>query len=315
MTVNPIHIPLIHFQGKNIHDALRFSHQAMATIFEIFIIHDDEDYAQQAAHEAFQRLDQLEQDLSRFIENSDISRINRSPVDLAVRVGLDTFECLKKSVNLAEMTSHGFDVTAGSVQGKFEISNLLVLDEDRFEVYCLTQDTIIDLGGIGKGFAVDQMAAVLKEWEIESVLIHGGTSTALAMNVPPEENGWPVTLSRSTDQLSEKIKQPIDTEAFGKLNQSSREILITLHLKYYSLSGSGVEKGFHIIDPRTGKQVKGRIAAWALAPDAATSDALSTAFMVMTSQEIHGLCDKHSGIGAMIIEKDGSVFKYGEWGI
>ena len=60
-------------------DLHRFSHKAMATIYEIFIVHEDANYAQQAAYEAFFELDKLEQELSRFIENSDISRINNLP--------------------------------------------------------------------------------------------------------------------------------------------------------------------------------------------------------------------------------------------
>ena len=55
----------------------RFDHRAMATGFEIFIVNKDKTYAEQAAHAAFSELDKLEQELSRFVENSEISRINR----------------------------------------------------------------------------------------------------------------------------------------------------------------------------------------------------------------------------------------------
>ena len=81
-------------------DYHRFSHNAMATVFEIMMIHDDFNYAEQCAFEAFKEIDRLEQDLSRFNESSDISRINSAAPDEAVRIGPDTFECLEQCLRL-----------------------------------------------------------------------------------------------------------------------------------------------------------------------------------------------------------------------
>ena len=175
---------------------LRFSHHAMATLFEIFIIHDDPVYAEQAAFEAFQNLNRLEQELSRFIENSDISRINTAPVNQPVQVGLDVFACLKQSLLLSERTNHAFDITAGSGNQVGSLS--FDLDESNFEVTRLSDSVKIDLGGIGKGFAIDKMADCLDEWGIKPSLIHGGTSSALACDAPPDEEGWKITVSLIT---------------------------------------------------------------------------------------------------------------------
>ena len=68
-----------------------------------------------------------------------------------------------------------------------------------------------------------------------------------------------------------------------------------------ALGSSGLQKGQHIIDPRTIQPVKGRNAAWSSAPDAATADALSTAFMVMSLDEIEQYCSNHQDIMAMIM--------------
>ena len=85
----------------------------MATVYEIYIIHDDAEYAYQAAWEAFTELDRLEQELSRFIENSDISRINNLKKGASTRVGLDAFECIKQSAQIYNDTKGAFDITVG----------------------------------------------------------------------------------------------------------------------------------------------------------------------------------------------------------
>jgi thiamine biosynthesis lipoprotein len=283
------------------HDALRFSHQAMATLFEIFIMHEDDAYARQAAWEAFRELDRIEQELSRFIENSDISRINRLTRNQSIPVGLDAFECLKHSHHLSKITHGAFDIAFESLQHdsrkKTSVDRLL-LDENHHSVQLLSDSIHLDLGGIGKGYALDRMAELLREWEISSALIHGGMSSVLALAEPPGEKGWPVTLS----------------------NPQNKKILARIDLKDRSLSGSGLQKGDHIIDPRTGQPVEGRLAAWISGPDAATSDALSTAFMAMTPEEIHETCLSHPDIQALVVlhdegrvKKGGHILKFGDW--
>ena len=93
----------------------RFSHEAMATTFEILIVHEDEKYAGQAAMAAFGEVDRLEGELSRFIEHSDVSRINNLPAGEPLLLGLETFECLKISARVYAETDGAFDITIGSL--------------------------------------------------------------------------------------------------------------------------------------------------------------------------------------------------------
>lgn len=288
-------IPLISFRGKMLHHAYRLSHKSMATIFEVFIIHDDPVYGEQAAQEAFLLLDRLEQDLSRFIANSDINRINNLRRNQSVRIGLDAFECLKQCAELTRRTQGAFDITTGKNSGM----HCLEFDETDFSVK-LTADSIhLDLGGYGKGYAVDQMAEVFIEWDIKSVLIHGGRSSVLALAEPPGEKGWPVTLSDPTQ---------------------TGHILSCVYLKHRALSGSGVQKGQHIFDRRTGSPVEDRLAAWASTPGGALSDALSTAFMVMPREEIEDYCTRNPNTQGFVIFRDSKdaikgtpVFTFGDW--
>ena len=295
MTKPSKEIPKISFRGKIPHDAYRFSHNSMATVFEIFAIHDDAVYVEQAAREAFRKLDRLELELSRFIENSDISRINNLIRNQSIRIGLDAFECLKQCALLTNQTDGAFDITAGSNAPM----NLLQMDESDFSVKLLADSIFIDLGGFGKGYAIDSMARLFNEWDIESALIHGGKSSVLALAEPTGEKGWPVTLSNPAQ---------------------SGQILSHVYLKHRAMSASGLEKGYHIIHPANGKAVEDRIAAWALASGGATSDALSTAFMVMEPEKIEDYCLRNPVTQGLVITKNRAdekkkkpILKFGDW--
>ena len=146
--------------NRNVH---RFAHKAMATIYEIYFAGVDRQYASQAALEAFMLLDRLEQDLSRFNENSDITRINVAPEENPVRVSQDTFRCLLECQQLYSDTNGAFDVTIGTlmnlwltpektlrspspanVKKALELTgmDLLFLDEEFFTVAALRRQSI-----------------------------------------------------------------------------------------------------------------------------------------------------------------------------
>ncbi len=296
----------------------RFPHQAMATTFEIIIQRDDGRYAQQAADAAFDELDHIEAELSRFIENSDISRINNLPAGQPLQIGLAAFECLQLSTRIYTETNGAFDITIGSLlscwlnenktnhrpsEEKLSLArqhigtNLLKLDEAEHTVTLLTGPVQLDLGGIGKGYTADQMAEMLREWGIETALIHGGFSSVLALQAPPQTKGWPLTLSNP---------------------RNNKQTLDHLYLRDRAVSGSGLQKGQHIIDTRTARPVEAKLAAWACAPDAATADALSTAFMIMSPDEIEQYCSLHPDVSATLIlngyesHRD-EILRFGPW--
>ncbi len=298
----------------------RFCHEAMATTFEVIMVYDDDRYARQAAVAAFDEVDRLEGELSRFIENSDISRINNLPANQPLRLGLDAFECLQLSCRIYAETNGAFDITIGSLlscrrnedgslrtpsQEELNLArqhtgtHLLQLDESEHTIQLSVSPVQVDLGGIGKGYAVDRAAELLREWSIETALISGGYSSVLALDAPAGTKGWPLTVSNPDNR---------------------KQILARPCLQGRALSGSGLQKGQHIIDPRTAQSVKNKRAAWASAPDAATADALSTAFMVMNPDEISQYCSRHPDILAMImlegegkdVQKD-KILHFGPW--
>ena len=117
-----------------------------------------EQYAAQAAQAAFDLVDRLERELSRFLPNSDITRINHLAAGERTRVAPTTLECLVIARHMFDLTGGAFDVSIGTGLPSLE------LDPDESLVLATTAGVRLDLGGIGKGYAVDLMAEVLEEW-------------------------------------------------------------------------------------------------------------------------------------------------------
>lgn len=238
--------------------------QAMATEYEVTVAGVPEREARQAARTALDALAPLEQELSHFIENSDISRINRLPKGGTTVVSPETFECLRVALEMQRRTGGAFDVTYKSAAGRGH--ERLRLDSERMAVEAVFDGVFVDLGGIGKGFALDLMAGVLREWGVNSALVKAGASTILAMDAPLGAKGWPVGFGPAND----RVEFPLVCQA---------------------LSASGIAvQGEHIVDPSTGRAPGGRYRAWSLAPTGAEADALSTAFMILKPDAIRGLC-------------------------
>lgn len=295
----------VHSDWASIPNVHRFSHQAMATTFEVIVQYDERLYAQQAADAAFDELDRIEAELSRYVENSDVARLNALPAHQPLQLGLDTYECLRISKEIHARTGGAFDVTIGFLldcwldedkqprrpsREELEYArehtgmNLVVLDEATYMVALTRSPVRVDLGGVGKGYGVDRMGELLRQWSIDRALIHGGFSSVLALDGPDGTDGWPITLSHPEDR---------------------RRTLARLALQRVAVSGSGLEKGRHIIDPRAAGPIEGRIAAWSVAPDAARADALSTAFMVLAPNEAKAYCQDHPGVrGLLIVASD-----------
>jgi len=309
----------------------RFAHEAMSTVFETVIAEEDAEYARQLSAEVFREIDRLEGLLSCFDPSSDVARIARLGPGDRMPVSADTWQCLHIAGEICFETAGAFDVTVGSLMESIRDADgnpktgsetepeaarrrvgmgRLILNRSaepgRDQDDSMTQpafsveiekggkDTaagilVVDLGGIGKGYALDRSLEILRDWGIRSALVHAGTSTAIgigsggeAAGCPPELSGWPVSVG-------------------GKWGGEAG--LGSLLLSDQAVSGSGTEvKGAHVLDPRTGNAAKGHAAAWVTAPSAAVADALSTAFMVMSTGEVEAFCDRHPEISAVVVE-------------
>ena len=280
---------------RGLRDMHRFSHEAMATVYEVYAVHADQRYAAQAAQATFDLVDRLERELSRFLPNSDITRVNHLAAGESTRVTPTTLECLAIARHMFDLTGGAFDVSIGTGLPSLE------LDPEESIVRATSGGVRVDLGGIGKGFAVDLMAELLEEWGLGAALVHGGFSSVLALEPPPDHDGWPLTLSDPADPARQLVRLSVGQTALG---------------------ASGVRKKDHIVDPHTGAPVRRRLAAWATVPRprepapeptgehsqpraaaGAVTDALATAFMLLPGEDIERFCQRSPGLEAWILDE------------
>jgi thiamine biosynthesis lipoprotein ApbE len=144
----------------------------------------------------------------------------------------------------------------------------------------------LDLGAIGKGYALEKAAQIFSEWEISDFLVNAGQSTVYARG----KRLWPVAVGRGFDFIKS-----------GKISLRNR-----------ALSGSGHEvKGEHIFDPRTKEKKSRQLQVWVLHPSPTMADGLSTAFMVMSLDEIAAYCQNHPEVWALVLSREQKSFMFG----
>jgi len=286
-------------------DYVHIEHAAMAATFEILISGQETVYAQQAAQACWAELDLIESKLSRFIDGSDVSQINHLRPGESVYVSEYTLECLAIAAQISKDTGGAFDVTVGPLikcwrnkdgsprqpseaelaEARAKVGMELVeIDPANHSVRVKVAGVAIDLGAIGKGYALGRMAELLKEWDIEQAFLSAAGSTVFALDAPAGKPGWPAGVGGVADEPNAPFVVQLANDA---------------------LSGSAVYlKGKHIMNPHTGQPVENRLAAWSMCKDPAQADALSTAFIVMDPPAVEAYCAKNPGVSAMLAVKD-----------
>ncbi|MEZ5384668.1 MAG: FAD:protein FMN transferase [Prosthecobacter sp.] len=272
----------------------------MATTFDVIINHADADgtYAAQAANAVFDEIRRLEDELSRFRASSDIYRLGQLKAGESILVGMAAWDCLSLAKAMHQETMGAFDITIGPLMSLFVTrdgdprqvdkqvleqarqiigSHRFDLDEATMRVTVHASNMIFDLGAMGKGYALDQCADLLQDWKIPNFVLNAGDSTILAIGSPSGKEAWQITLGGGAQQLP---------------------------LSNHAVSGSGFAvQGAHIMNPRLFQPVPVRNRrTYALAPTAALSDALSTAFMVMNKEEVEALCSRYADVEALELE-------------
>jgi thiamine biosynthesis lipoprotein len=209
-----------------------------------------------------------------------------------VRVTPSLFALLQHAQNLHHESGGVFDITIAPLvrcwgfqngsghlpdpealaEARSQVGMSLVhLDLKNFTVRFAREGVMLDLGAIGKGYAVERAAEILHEAGVTSALLHGGTSTVQAIGHPPEAECWKVAVA-------------------NPLPAATPALLATVELKDEAMSVSGIRgKCFqaegqtfgHILDPRTGRPATGATLAVVVLPSATETDALSTALLTL----------------------------------
>lgn len=254
---------------------VRLATNAMGTRFEVLLDGGPEPFLRAVGEEVVREIEAWHRRLSLFEPASTVSRINREAAASPVRVDPETFALLTLCERVHRESGGLFDVTvdplmrawgmrpgdaaAGGPVGMGHVR----LDAANRTVSFDTPGVRIDLGGIAKGFALDVAAAVVREHGVPTALIHGGTSSVIAVGAPPGRDAWLVAVRSE----GEPFTVPLRDAALGVSAPRGR-----------TGERDGVVGG-HIMDPRTGRPAAGVDTAAVVGPSAAVADAWSTALI------------------------------------
>ncbi len=259
--------------------------QAMATRFELVLAGEDRVALRAAGEEALREIERIEAQLSFYRPDSEIARLNQGAARRPVRVSPPTFRLLERCRDYAMATDGAFDVTVGPLmrawgfvrdQGVLptveELAQARALtgvahlhfDAENFTIAYDRPGVAVDLGGFGKGYAVERAVDLLREYGVRSALLHSGTSSIAVIGAPPAESAWRVAL-----------QSPLSGDRIGLVDQALS--VSAVHGK--SFEAGGREYG-HVIDPATGQPVSRALAAAAIGESASVCEVLSTALMV-----------------------------------
>ena len=280
-------------------NTVKLAREAMATRFEI-VLHGENPISLRAAgEEALDEIDWVEAQLSIYRPDSQINRANHLAAAGPVRIEPTIFELLQRCKTLSQRTQGAFDITLGPLircwgfMGKTGLTptnesiqqarkligmHLIHLDCKRFTIQFGREGVMLDLGSIGKGYALERAKEILEANGVRSALLHGGTSTVATIGRPPNQASWKIAIaSRRKEKAAEK-KEPTDTPPLGIANLKGESLSVSA---VWGKSFRIAEKEYgHVIDGRTGFPSKGTALAAVQTAAAADADAISTALLV-----------------------------------
>ncbi len=265
---------------------LSLSIHAMATRFELVLHGEDEVRLRAAGEEALREIERVEEQLSRYRRESEIATLNRLAAHHPVRVSPPLFRLLEDCRQFTAATAGAFDVTIGPLMRAWRFTEgsgglptpedleaaravtgieHLIFDPGSFTIAFDLPGVEIDLGGYGKGYAIDRAIEILREYGIGRALLHGGTSSVAVIGPDTiEPAAWPI-----------RLQYPLSPEPVNLHDQSLS--VSTIHGRSFR---DGEREYGHVIDPATGRPVEGTLAAAAVGRSATVCEVISTALLV-----------------------------------
>jgi thiamine biosynthesis lipoprotein len=296
-------------------DLIRVHRPAMGSYFEIRL-GARVPGALELANRALDLIDELEAQLTVYSDESEISRLNATAHLGPVAIERGLFGLLERAVALSKLTGGAYDVTSGAlshawgfVRGPRRVPDAgtlaearactgwqhLRLDPENLTVGFDRPGIQINLGSIGKGYAIDRAVEVIRQhWLPTSALIHGGQSSLFALGSPPGRFGgrWEIA-----------VRNPLRPETpLGVLRLRNRG-LGTSGSAFQQFVADGRAYG-HILDPRTGEPAAGGpLSVTVLAPTAADADALSTALYLLGPEAAREHVEHHPEVGVVMVHE------------
>ncbi len=284
----------------------------MGTQVIVKAIGPDQSRLNLAVEAAFSEVHRLEKMMSHYIPESELSRINQQAGKAAVVVSQELYELIKKSLYFSELTDGAFDISFASVGKLWDFRNKIVpsahsvnqqlpfvnyrkiqLNEEDQSVFLPFSEMEIGLGGIGKGYAMDRAMRVLKEHGIDNAMVMAGGDTLIRGK--KGKMPWRVGLRDPNQKEGLLAVLPLSDQAISTSGDYER-FFIKDGVRYH-----------HILDTKTGFPAPQSRSVSILAPEATTSDALSTSVFVLGPEKGLLLIEKLEGVEGIIIDPEGQM--------
>ena len=258
----------------------------MGTVFEIAAYADSREQASAAIDKAFEEIVQMDDLMSNYKRESALSRLNRSAHFQAQKVPPDLYRAIEQAVQFSKLSGGKFDITVAPLVNLWKAAlsgdsmpsltqrqqvedcigyqkiELTPPDQVTFRSSCMQ----VDLGAIGKGYAVDRAGDILQASGIRNALINSGGSSILAMGSPPGQPGWLVHLADPSHKIDPYVM--LKDQSVSTSEQTASSLL-------------GPESAGHIIDPTTGRPVDSQFAVSVITSSGTPSDGLSTTLLLL----------------------------------
>lgn len=273
----------------------------------------DTSAAKKCGNAVFNEMHRIDAALSPYKTDSELARVNREASSRAVKISRELYSLLEKSLIMSKISHGSFDITFASIGFKYDyrnhkkpsekvISSLLsainyrniILDGETGTVHFTNKNVKIDLGGIAKGYAVDNGISILKACGISHALVTAGGDS----RVIGDRKGRPWMIGIKQPRKAEGVVTvlPLVDSAFSTSGDYER-YFIKDGVRYH-----------HIINPKSGKSAKTAMSVTIIGKDAATTDALSTTIFVMGVEKGLALIEKMADIEAVIIDPHGKMY-------
>ncbi len=284
----------------------------MGTVFEIAAYDQSSEHASLAIEKAFQEIVRLDDLLSNYKPDSPLSQLNRSAHFHQEEVPPDLYRVIAQAIQFSRLSDGKFDVSIaplvnlwkGTLAGEnmpsqaqqeearacvgYEKIELIPPDRISFRSPCLQ----LDLGAIGKGYAVDRAADVLRSLGIRNALINAGGSTILGIGSPPNQKGWLVHLRDPSNKIDPQVILTDDSVSTSE--QTAPSLL-------------GKDSAGHIVDPETGRPLKTDLAVSVVTKTGTDSDGLSTTLLLLGPAKSKELVRSMPGFSAIWISPEAQV--------
>jgi thiamine biosynthesis lipoprotein len=284
----------------------------MGTVFEIAAYGESSDQVSSAIDRAFQEIVRVDDLMSNYKPESALSRLNRSAHFHPEKVPPDLYRVIERGVQLSRLSDGKFDITVAPLVNLWKAAlagdSTPSPEEQRQARACVGYDKIeltppdqvtlqssclqLDLGALGKGYAVDKAAEELHELGIENAFLNAGGSTIVARGSPPGQAAWLVRLRDPSHKIGPYVM--LKNESVSTSEQTTRSLL-------------GHDSPGHIIDPSSGKPIESQFSVSVIAPSGSLSDGFSTTLLLLGPQEGKTLVRRTRDVSAIWLSSKAQV--------